>query len=78
MITVGQLIDDLSRFDRNDPVKIEIKQYNKMYPVACLDPAKSGRMQDGLASKENGIDVRISVNLPRDNHSFMITSTRKI
>lgn len=77
-VTVGELMDSLSRFDRNDPIEVKIEQYNKKSPVAYCQPVPSGRMYDALATKEDGITVRLAVNLPYGPKTFMVTSTRKI
>lgn len=35
-ITVGELIDALSKFDRDAPVEIPVSQYNKSYAIGYL------------------------------------------
>lgn len=77
-VTVGELIDALSKFDRNDPVEISVVQYNKKFPVAYCEPKLSGRMQNSLASKENGVNVRLSIHLPWNSNEYMMTSVKKL
>lgn len=75
-LTVGQLIDSLSKYNLSDPVEVEILQYNKRYPVAYC-PIKESYMVEGLyATKKNGQDVRLTIYLPEDENKYMMVQTR--
>lgn len=64
-MTVGELIDALSKFDRDAPIEIPVKQYNKYYPIGYLG------LESVYPDPFNG--VRIDVSLP----PYMRTSINK-
>lgn len=74
------MIESLSRFDMDMPVQIKIKQANKRYSVANVQPTAFGMtlMPDTFAVCENGQDVSIEALLPYNAKTMMITSTRKV
>lgn len=79
-VTVGQMIDSLSKFNRDLPFEIAISQYNKRFPVAYVKPDCSSFDKNQFATNVKGDVVRISVYLPVDDDkkTFMFTSTKKM
>lgn len=81
IVTVRQMIESLSRFDLDMPVKIRIRQANKRYSVADIAPTGFGMTlaPDTYAVCENGVNVSIEACLPyTPNKEMMITQIRKV
>jgi hypothetical protein len=81
-VTVKELIESLQDFDDNDRVEIAVRQVNKYYPIAYVNPECERWTHEGqevkcFATKRDGKTVRIECCLPHDNDTYMITSTRK-
>lgn len=69
-MTVNELIAALQEIENKDqPVQIQVRQYNKASPVAYLD------LKQGLGQVWG--NVRITAWLPETDTDFMITATRK-
>lgn len=69
-MTVNELIAALQQIENKEqPVKIALRQYNKVSPVAYLN------IKEGFSQVWD--TVRMTAWLPEGVDEFMITSTRK-
>lgn len=78
-VTVGEMIESLSKFDKNLPVEIAISQANKIHPVAYCVPqqGRSNIVFGGYAESPDGRTVRLHCSLPSSNDYMTITVNRK-
>ena len=76
-VLVKDLIKSLQKFDENRHIEIEIRQCNQKYPIAYCELNESSMVDGMYATSRNGQDVRLTVTLPHDNETMMITQKRK-
>lgn len=77
MVTVKQMIESLSSLPLDAPVQICIKQYNKRFPVAYMEPSESSMVNGKYATLTDGVHARITCMLPYSAVSYTGIITRK-